>query len=600
MNSLPRWNTASLYPSLASTEFRNAFNHSIASIEALVRTFDELGIRGGGPVPDPAAALERVLHDYNAVAEQVVKVRAFIQAFVTTDSTNEEAQALASELSTRSVPLSQLETRLTAWVGSLGTTLDAVLSQSDTARAHEYMLRRTVAAAQHQMSPAEEELATMLNLSGGAAWSKLHGNLTSQLKVEFRGEALPMSAIRNLASSSDEDTRREAYEVELAAWRAVDVPLAAALNGIKGHVNTLNARRGWRDSIEPTLLQNSIDRATLDAMQSACVASFPDFRRYFRAKARLLGKERLPWYDLFAPVGRSSREWTYAEAQEFIVQQFGAYSREMGDFAARAFRENWLDVPPAPGKRGGAFCMGWQRDESRILLNYDANLDSVSTLAHELGHAYHNLCKAEAGRTPLQKTTPMTLAETASIFCETIAVNAALEAAEGDERLYILETQLQGHAQVVVDIHSRFLFERSVFEARSKRDLSTQELNTLMLDAQRGTYGDGLSDELHPYMWAVKGHYYSTALSYYNYPYTFGLLFGLGLYARYLQDPGAFRAGYDDLLASTGLADAATLAARFGIDTRDEAFWASSLDVIRKNIDAYEQFGVASIGSPGV
>ena len=249
-------------------------------------------------------------------------------------------------------------------------------------------------------------------------------------------------------------------------------------------------------------------------------------------------------------------------------------------------------MPPRSGKRDGAFCMGWRGAESRILLNYQPSLDSVSTLAHELGHGYHNLCLA--GRTPLQRQTPMTLAETASIFCETIAVNAALEGARGDEKLYILETQLQGQAQVVVDIHSRFLFEQGVFGARGARDLAPSELSERMLEAQRATYGDGLSDELHRYMWAVKGHYYSAGLSYYNYPYTFGLLFGLGLYAQYRQDPDAFKAGYDDLLSSTGLADAATLAARFGIDTRDGAFWDSSLDVIRQNIGAYENMAASA------
>jgi oligoendopeptidase F len=239
--------------------------------------------------------------------------------------------------------------------------------------------------------------------------------------------------------------------------------------------------------------------------------------------------------------------------------------------------------------------MGWTGDASRILMNYEPSLDSVSTLAHELGHAYHNLCLASANRTMLQQTLPMTLAETASIFCETIAVNAALEQATGEEKLYILETQLQGHAQVVVDIHSRFLFERGVFEGREKRDLSAEELKTLMLNAQKATYGDGLSDDLHPYMWAVKGHYYLPGRSFYNYPYTFGLLFGLGLYAIYRQDPDGFRARYDDLLSSTGMADAATLAARFGIDLRDVAFWQGSLSVIRSNIDEYERVAAGAV-----
>lgn len=584
--SLPRWNTDSLFPSLDSAEFAAAFDEVVGSVGRLQTTFDELDIRAGGGTADARSSLERALNEMNAALDQLREVGAYIQAYVTTDSKNTLAQARQSELSTRTVALGQLSTRFQAWVGGLEGQLDAILNESELARAHAYALDKAAALARHQMTPQEEELASLLNLSGGSAWSKLHGNVTSGLLVEFRGEQLPMSAIRNLASDPDARVREEAYRAELAAWETVEVPLAAALNGIKGQGNVLNGRRGWQDSVAPTLLQNSIDRDTLAAMQDAVVASLPDFRRYFLAKAKLLGKERLPFYDLFAPVGKSTQSWSYEGAQDFIETQFRGYSDRLGDFAARAFREDWLDVPPAPGKRDGAFCMGWRGAESRILLNYEPSLDSVSTLAHELGHGYHNLCLA--GRTPLQRQTPMTLAETASIFCETIAVNAALNNAGGDEKLYILETQLQGQAQVVVDIHSRFLFEKAVFGAREARDLAPGEFGELMLSAQRATYGDGLSDELHPYMWAVKGHYYIPGLSYYNYPYTFGLLFGLGLYARYLQDPDTFKASYDDLLSSTGLADARALAARFGIDTRDGAFWTGSLDVIRGNIGEYE------------
>jgi oligoendopeptidase F len=229
-----------------------------------------------------------------------------------------------------------------------------------------------------------------------------------------------------------------------------------------------------------------------------------------------------------------------------------------------------------------------RRDESRVFANFKPSYYGMSTLAHELGHGYHNLCKA--GRTALQRVTPMTLAETASIFCETIVREAALAQSVPAEQLAILEASLQSACQVTVDITCRFLFEEGVFARRATRELSVAELNELMLDAQRQTYGDGLDGaHLHPYMWAVKQHYYSTGRSYYNYPYMFGLLFGLGLYAQYRQDPERFRAGYDDLLASTGLADAATLAARFGADIRDGAFWTASLDMLRADIDRFEE-----------
>lgn len=571
-----------MYPSLQSPEFTAAFDELIGDVAELSRTFDELGIHANAKLDDETAALERALDGMNAVYEKLARIRSYLYAFVSTNSRDDVAQGKMSELGVKTVVLGQLSTRFEAWIG--GLDLERVLAQSEAARDHAYMLRRAAVRAKHQMTPQEEELASLLNLSGGSAWAKLHSNVTSQLKVDVHGQALPMSAVRNLAADADAKTREDAYRAELGAWQTVEVTLAAAMNGIKGQANVLGQRRGYADPIEPTLTANSIDRETLEAMQAACVDAFPAFRRYFRAKAKLLGRDRLPWWDLFAPVGKTSKAWSYDEAKAFIVEQFGTYSDKLANFADRAFQEDWLDVAPREGKVGGAFCMGWQNGESRILLNYRPDLDSVSTLAHELGHGYHNLCLKD--RRPLQKGTPMTLAETASIFCETIAVNAALSAASGDEKLYILETQLQGHAQVVVDIHSRFLFEKRVFEARKARDLSPAELCAFMVEAQEATYGDAISDP-HPYMWAVKSHYYGS--SFYNYPYTFGLLFGLGLYAVYQRDPEAFKAGYDDLLASTGLADAATLAGRFGIDTRSKAFWQGSLSVIEASIDEYEK-----------
>jgi oligoendopeptidase F len=269
------------------------------------------------------------------------------------------------------------------------------------------------------------------------------------------------------------------------------------------------------------------------------------------------------------------------------VEQFGTYSERLSGFAARAFAEHWIDAEPRPGKRDGAYCTGLRGEESRVFANYKPVFGGVSTLAHELGHGYHNVNLAQ--RTPLQRSHPMTLAETASIFCETIIRHAALQKADEQEQLAILEASLQGSCQIVVDITSRFLFEQRIFEKRQQRELSVDELNDLMLEAQRETYGDGLDEELlHPYMWAMKPHYYSTGRSFYNYPYMFGLLFGLGLYARYQQDPETFKRGYDDLLSSTGMADAATLAGRFGINLRTEDFWRASLEIIRQDIDQFE------------
>lgn len=589
---LPHWDMSVVYPSIDSPEFEQGFSALTERIEGLARLFDERKIeKGESWSPDDATVetFETVVNRLNEVLKETATLGAYIRGFTTTNSRDNLAQAKLSEMQNSTVTLSKLATRFTAWIGTLD--VEELIERSRIAADHAYMLRKAREESRHLMSPPEEELAAELNLTGGTAWGKLHQNVTSQLsvQVELNGEkqTLPMPAVRNLAFEADREVRRKAYEAEIEAWKTVEVPLAQALNSIKGEVNTVSAKRGWESVLDQAIFGANIDRQTLDAMMQAARESFPDFRRYLKAKARALRLEKLAWYDMTAPLGEGNRVWEYREAADFIVEQFGNYSEKMSRFARRAFDENWIDAEPRPGKRDGAFCMWLRNDESRILSNYKSAYGGMSTLAHELGHGYHNLVKAH--RTQLQKTTPMTLAETASIFCETIVRNAALQHADPDEQLSILEASLEGNTQVVVDISSRFLFESRVFEMRKQRELSAEEFCELMLQAQRETYGDGLDEStLHPYMWAVKGHYYSTGLSFYNFPYMFGLLFGLGLYAQFQQDPDTFRTGYDDLLSSTGMDDAATLASRFGIDIRTPDFWRSSLAIIREDIDRFE------------
>lgn len=590
--TLPHWDLSNIFPSLESSEFEQGFANVVARINALAQLFDAHHIaRTPDAVTDAETArvFDAALNEYNATIDETYTVLAYIQSFVTTDSRNALAQAKLSALQNQLVTLSKLGTRLTAWLGSLDT--DALVAQSATARAHAYALERARIEAAHQMSPVEEELAAELNLTGGMAWGRLHGNVSSQIMVdvELDGETkqLPMSAVRNLAYDARCAVRERAHHAELKAWEKHAVPLAAALNSIKGQMNTLSARRHWESALDEAIFGAAIDRATLDAMLSAARESFPVFRRYLRAKARVLGVEQLAFYDLFAPLGADTREWSYHDARDFILTHFGSYSEKMQGLAKRAFDEHWIDAEPRAGKRDGAFCMRVRADESRVLTNFKPAFGGMSTLAHELGHAYHNLVLAP--RTAVQRSTPMTLAETASIFCETIVKQAALRETGAAEQLAILESSLQGACQVVVDITSRFLFEQRVFEGRRAREWSVQELCDLMTNAQKETYGDGLDEvTLHPYMWAAKPHYYRDSMAFYNFPYMFGLLFGLGLYAQYQQNPDEFKKHYDDLLSATGVADAAALAARFGFDIRQPDFWRASLGTIEQEIERFE------------
>lgn len=596
--SAPRWDMTNVYPSLDSKQFKNAvksFKSMLDDMEAFLKKASKADAK-----TDPkklGKILGESVERFNTLYELSGTIGPYIYSFITTDSRNKEAMRILSEFEQMNVQTSVLNTKFTAWAGKLGkAAIKKAVKNNPAAKAHEFILLEAAEQSKYLMSETEEMLAAELTLSGGNAFGKLQGTLTSQMTVDFEldGEVkkMPMPALINLRSHPDEATRRRGYEAENKAWEEVQETLAACLNGVKGETLVLDKKRGREDNLHASIDSARMDRATLEAMLGAMKDSFPMFRRYFKHKAKLIGKEQLAWWDLFAPLGKTDKVYSWDEAREFIVSNFNKFSPDLGAFAQRAFDSGWIDGEQREGKRGGAFCMGVEAvKESRILSNFDGSFDQVSTLAHELGHAFHNECAYSTNKTPLQQQTPMTLAETASIMCETIATEAALEqTTDPQEVLAILEAQMNNASQVVVDIYSRYLFEKEVFERRAKSELAADEINDIMERAQKATYGDGLDEKfLQKYMWTWKPHYYSAGFSFYNYPYAFGLLFATGLYAIYQKRGAEFVPAYKELLASTGEARAADLADKFGINIRTKKFWADSLAIIGKRVDRYCQ-----------
>ena len=529
----PRWDLTNVYPGLQSAEFTAAMAQYEQQVGALERLFDERAaeLRPGVRLAACASLLGDVIRQFNGLHEQAGTLGPYIASFVTTDSRNTLARRLDSELDLVTVRLKQLGTRFQALIGELAPVLDALLAADEVVAAHAFAVREMADQSRYLMPEAQEGLAAELSLSSTSLWSNLQGVITSQLTTEFEldGEVrrLPLPSLINLHSHPSENVRHRAHEAEIALLASVREPLAACMNGIKGTTNTLNRRRGRTDALHGPVDESRIDRQTLDAMLGAMVDSFPAFRRYWLKKAQRLGKERLAWWDLWAPAGESKKVYSYDAARGFILRNFGSFSPKLEDLARRTFDGGWIDAEQREGKRGGAFCMKvWAPRESRILSNFDGSLDQVSTLAHELGHAFHNECHFAAGKAPLQSGTPMVLAETASIMCETVVMQAMLaQSIDPAEQLNILETSLIGDAQVIVDIYSRYLFETEVFERRQGGELSADDLCDIMRRAQVATYGDGVDERyLHPYMWTWKPHYYRSDLSFYNFPYAFGLL----------------------------------------------------------------------------
>ncbi len=594
--SAPHWDLTNVYPSLESKEFKAAvddYKKQVASFgkffkNKLSKVTPKTKAREIAPLV--GEAIDRI----NSIQTLSSTIFPYIYSFVTTNSRDKVAMKTLSEMEQASLPMSQLYTQFTAWVGENAKKLGEIIKLNPSAKAHAFMLKESAQQSKYLMSDIEEQLAAEMSLSGGNAFGKLQGSVVSQMSVEFeldgKMEKMPMPALINLRSHPDESVRRRGYEAENQAWEGVKETLAACLNGVKGEAIVLNKRRGRKDALHSAIEAARLDRKTLEAMLEAMKDSFPMFRKYFKAKAKKIGKEQLAWWDIFAPIGKTDKSYSYEEARDFILENFKQFSPDLSTFAKRAFDNNWIDAEQREGKRGGAFCTEVQAlKESRILCNFDGSFDQISTLAHELGHAFHNECAYQADKTVLQQLTPMTLAETASTMCETIVTEAVLATTKDpQEELAVLEAQIQGAAQVVVDIYSRFLFEKEVFERRENSELSADDFNDIMERAQKATYGDGVDEKyMQKFMWTWKPHYYSSGLSFYNFPYAFGLLFATGLYAIYQQRGKDFVEDYKNLLASTGEESAAKLARRFGIDITTRKFWDDSLAIIGKRVDRF-------------
>ena len=472
------------------------------------------------------------------------------------------------------------------WAAALPDLMELVKQDPDL-QEYTFLFEKLRRDSTHLLGSKGEEICARLELSGGNAWSDMHGYLTSTVPVEYNGSITNLSAIRNLAYDPDPAVRRAAYEAELACYGKIAAPVAYALNSIKLETLSDCSLRGYASPLDRTLEHSDMKRETLEAMLEAIREYLPKFRTYLKTKAKVLGHENgLPWYDLFAPMGKSGSRYTTEQTRDLLVTLFSGFDTELADMVARAFDEEWIDFYPRDGKSGGAFCeivdcLG----ESRILTNFDGLFTDVVTLAHELGHAFHNQCIRE--HRPLNKNYSMPVAETASTFNECVVMAAAIDRAENPaEKLALIESQLQDVTQIICDIYSRFRFEAMVFENRESRFMDADDLCGLMTKAQEEAYGDGLDAAFrHPYMWICKSHYYGP--TFYNFPYAFGGLFARGLYARYEKEGAAFVPGYKKLLYTTPIAMAEDAALAAGIDLTDVNFWRSALQTVADKIDLF-------------
>ena len=581
------WSLKELYPSFESEEFKIDMDKLTIKINEVNEWANDI-VKDNN---DILVKLEEYIKKYSKLTELISKIGAFIQLSISVNTKDTEALRYSDIFEKKLTYMVEASTKIERYISNIDN-IECIIEKSELLKAHEYVLKSIIEQSKYLLSDKEESIIANMKNTGSNAWSKLKDNLISSLMVEIKEndevKEYPLTVVLNMAEDKSGEVRKRAYEAEIASYKKIEEGVAAALNGIKGEVLTVCDFRGYKSPLEKTLLDSRMDEESLNAMLDAMKESLPVFRKYLRRKAEMLGhKNGLPFYDLYAPISNADMKFTYDEGAKFVVKNFRTFSDNLGNFAQKAIDNNWIDVEPREGKVGGAFCAGLHFiGESRILLNYGGSFGDVVTMAHELGHGFHGEClKNEA---ILNSEYPMPIAETASTFCETIIKKAAIKEADKDEALAILEAEICDCTQVIVDIYSRFLFEKSVFEARKESALTVDQIKELMLKAQREAYGNGLDPEyLHPYMWAWKPHYYDADYNYYNFPYAFGLLFAKGLYAEYLKKGKSFTSEYERLLSITGKNKIADITKEVGIDIHNKEFWRNSLKTIEEDIEKF-------------
>ncbi|HPJ23335.1 MAG TPA: M3 family oligoendopeptidase [Bacillota bacterium] len=538
------WNLTKLYKGFDDPAFKS-------DSQKLVELIDEL-IKKESAFTDyenKADKLKDFLETEIKLTHMFDRLMSFSSLVNAVESTNLDSIKSLNSFQMQMTRLAKIETLFQKWMLAY-PNVEQDIANDAFLKEHDFHIHEIIAHASHTLDDKTESLIARLNQNGSSAWERLQGLLTSTLSVDYKGKEITLSEVRNLATDADASVRKAAYEAEIKAYEKIEKSIAMSLNSIKGEVNILSEERGYESPLDEALFNSRMKKETLDAMQEACLEYMDMFRKYLKRKAKLLGHENgLPFYDLFAPIGNTNKTFTIPEANEYILKNFRTFNESLYEMAKKAFNEGWIDYTPRKGKVGGAFCANLHViKESRIMSNFTGAFGDMITLSHELGHAYHG--EQIFNVSVLNANYTMPVAETASTFCETIVNKAALkDATSKDEKIFLLESSIQDYTQVIVDIMSRFIFERSVFEGRQQTVFDENELKDLMIKAQKETYGDGLDPEyLHPYMWVCKSHYYSGHLSYYNFPYAFGLLFAKGLYAKYLENKDHFVKLYDKLL----------------------------------------------------
>ncbi len=542
---------------------------------------------------DDAKNIRDIIEELKEVATNLSQASAVISCYLAQDTTDKQAVLLQGETSTLYARVSSL---MLVIQQSFSKTEDAIweqLLQSDELSSFTFVLNEWREKAKKALSEKEESLITKLEVDGYHAWGQFYNMLVGdmRIKVTIDGEEkiLSVGQANNLSSHSNSQVRKETFEILEDAWAEKEEFFAKALNHLAGFRLATYEKRGWNSVLQEPLEINRMKQETLDAMWGAISKNKAPFVDYLKRKSEMLGEDAMHWYNLDAPISSSTQTMDFQHGAEFILKHFKEFGPKLEEFSRNAFENRWIEAEDRPNKRPGGFCTGMSiSEESRIFMTYSGSMSNVSTLAHELGHAFHSYALKPVHW--INRRYAMGVAETASTFAEMIVADAAVrEANTEQEKIALLEDKIQRSVAFFMNIHARFLFETSFYEERKNGLVSAERLNELMEQAQREAYGNAL-DTVHPHFWASKLHFYITGVPFYNFPYTFGYLFSLSIYAKAKSEGAAFEEKYIALLQDTAVMSVEDLAIKhLGEDITQEAFWIKGIDLCIQDVQEFLQ-----------
>ncbi|MEZ7173327.1 M3 family oligoendopeptidase [Sporosarcina sp. OR05] len=540
---------------------------------------------------EDAKEVHDLLESITATALNLREASAVIGCFVAANTKDKQALLLQSDVSTIQARFSTVRLKVEQTIAKTEEDVWGALLETKELSQFTFVLNEWRENVQLQLSEAEESLITSLSVDGYQAWGQLYNQLVGDMEIEMTVDSmtkkLSVGQANNLASHPDAAVRKEVFEKLEAAWKEKEDFFASALNHLAGFRLAVYNKRGWDSVLQEPLMRNRMSQETLDAMWGAIQANKQPFIDYLTTKAKMIGAEKMNWYDLNAPITSQTTKMSYQEGAAFILAHFGKFGPELEAFSRQAFEEGWIEAEDRPNKRPGGFCTGMPASQqSRIFMTYSGSMSNVATLAHELGHAFHSYALRPVHY--LNRQYAMGVAETASTFAEMIVADAALKSAQTeDEKLALLEDKIKRSATFFMNIHARFLFETRFYEERKEGVVSAARLNELTEEAQKEAYGDAL-DVVHPHFWASKLHFYITGTPFYNFPYTFGYLFSLSIYAKALTEGEGFEKKYIDLLRDTAVMSVEDLAMKhLGEDITKEDFWAKGVALCVKDVEEF-------------